>query len=409
MPTAKKNPPLREDSCLTGSVRGNRFHRADEVATVAHQIGEPIPIERHFLVHIEDLAEEVLLALGRCAKVAGDGLLHSEARLILTAARFVRIEVSHCAESVEQGFTTISSAPSEQLGQAPDSVERTSGETVGLLGDPASEERTSLIQLDWNLIRDLQRLLELGGDTDELVDCLLHVLNLGHQILRVPQLETELAGPVAHRHRERVRADNAGAAVHAVQIRALVDAVEQGEPILELTITHLECIKIGLEFDGHEAAATVENRSSRLDHCTSSADSILHDLPETLVRHGAVSLRNRLADRLAVVGAAEVAPSLQLFLVLGEQRLTLDVERERIREVDNGNDLSHAVPRHLKSGLNVTIFNVCWHTVFSFWLVVESNCGDSVYDFLCSHNNFSQIFSVHMAKSWSRNQFSCQL
>ena len=89
VPTAKKNPPLREDSCLTGSVRGHCFHRADEVATVGDQIGEPIPIERDFLVHVEDLAEEVLLALGRCAKVAGDGLLHSEARLILTAARFV--------------------------------------------------------------------------------------------------------------------------------------------------------------------------------------------------------------------------------------------------------------------------------------------------------------------------------
>jgi hypothetical protein len=67
------------------------------------------------------------------------------------------------------------------------------------------------------------------------------------------------------------------------------------------------------------------------------------------------------------------------------------------------------VPSHLKSGLNVAIFKVCWHTVFSFWLVVESNCGDSVYDFLSGFNNFSQIFSVHLAKSWSRNQFSCQL
>ena len=179
-------------------------------------------------------------------------------------------------------------------------------------------------------------------------------------------LKTELARVIAHYHCEGVRANDAGRGVHAVEVGAAVDAVEQRKTVLELAITHLESVEIGSQLDRHETAATIIDRASGFDHRTRTANSVLDDLPETRVGDCRVSIGNRNSDRLAIVTATEVAPTVERSIVGDQQGKPFDIERERIVELNDGNDLGEAVPSLFDSSLNVAIFLMSCHSIFSF-------------------------------------------
>ena len=99
---------------LTISVDVHRFEGADQVATVADQVADVVrPILLTFLVGQEQFAEEILLALRASAEVARQSLLPSEVRLISAAAAFVRVEIGHRAERIENRLTLVASAAPE--------------------------------------------------------------------------------------------------------------------------------------------------------------------------------------------------------------------------------------------------------------------------------------------------------
>jgi len=346
----------------------NGFRRLDEVAASPNQFVERVAIEGWGLLLLRDKqgVEEVLLFAGTRPELAADGLLHAESRLIGTAAGFVRVVVGDGGESVEQRLAVVSSTPLIQFGEPVHRVEGTGRKAVGLARGPTSEQGTSIGGADRDLVCNRQRLLELSGHADKLVDGLLHVLDLGQQVLAVAHLEPELARIVAHDDGERVRANDAGRGVDPVEVGRAVDAVEEAEAVLELAVANLENIQIGAELHRNETAATVIDRASGFDGCARTANGVLNDLPEAGVGDGGIGIRNRNADRLAIVAALEVAPALQRSIVGDEQRKAFDVERERIVKRDDGNDLGETVPRLFDSSLNVAVFEMSCHSILSF-------------------------------------------
>lgn len=278
----------------------------------------------------------------------------------------MRVEVSHRRECVEEGLAVVTRTPLEQFGQTGDRVEGARGHSVGVGSHPTREQCASVGNIDGNLVGDGESLLELSGHADKLVDGLLHVLDLGEEVLAVAQLEAELAAGVAHDDCEGIRANNAGRGVDSVEVGAAVDAVEEAEAILELAVAHLESVEIGPELHRNETAATVKDRASGFDDRTGTANSVVDNLPEAGVGDGGIGIRNGNADRLAVIGATEVAPALQRSVVGDEEREAFDVVGERIIELDDGNDLGEAVPSLFDSSLNVAVFEVSCHSVFSF-------------------------------------------
>ena len=350
----------------------HRFSRLDEVAASSHQSVERRAVEsRILLLGDKQGVEEVLLLARARSELAADRLLHAEAGLIGTAAGLMRVEVGDGGESVEKGLAVVTRTPLEQFGQAVDRVEGPRRETVGFSRRPTSEQRASVSRSDRDLVRDGQRLLELSGHADKLVDGLLHVLNLGEEVLAVTHLEAELAAGVTHDDCERVRADDAGRRVDPVEVGRTVDAVEQRETVLEVTVPNLERIQIGAELHRNETAATVIDRASGFDGCARTANGVLNDLPEAGVGDGRIGIRNGNADRLAIVAAPEVAPAFQRSVVGDEEGETLDVIGESVLKLNDGNDLGEAVPSLFDSSLNVAIFEMSCHSIFSFLQCVE--------------------------------------
>jgi len=345
----------------------DRFSRLDEVAASPNQSVERGAVERRILLLGDKQGvEEVLLLARGGTELAADGLLHAEPRLVSTAAALMRVEVGHRRESVEEGLAVVTRTPLEQFGQAGHGVEGTSRQAVGFSRRPTREQGASVSRSHRDFVRDGQRLLELSGHADKLVNGLLHVLDLGEEVLAVAHLEAELAAGVAHHDREGVRANNAGRGVDPVEVGRAVDAVEEAEPILELTVANLENVQIGAELHRNETAAAVINRASGFDGGTGTANGVLDDLPEAGVGDRGISIRNGNADRLAVVAAPEVAPTLQRSVVGDEERETFDVVGERILKLDHGNDLGKTVPSLFDSSLNVAIFEMSCHIIFSF-------------------------------------------
>jgi len=209
----------------------------------------------------------------------------------------------------------------------------------------------------------------------------------------VAHLEAELAAGVTHHDCEGVRANDASRGVHPVEVSAAVDAVEQRETVLELAITHLESVEIGSQLDRHETAATIIDRASGFDHRTRTANSVLDDFPEASVGNGRVSIGNRNSDRLAVVTATEVAPTVERSVVGDQQGQTFNVERERIVELNDGNDLGEAVPSLFDSSLNVAIFQMSCHSIFSFCNVLRLTDRDNLLDASESCKRQSDLFS----------------
>jgi len=294
----------------------------------------------------------------------------------------MRVEISHGRESVKERLAIVSRSPLEQLGQASDGVEGPRGKAVGFSSRPTCEQGTSVSSGKGNLVRDGESLLELSGHADKLVDGLFHVLDFGKEVLGVAHFETELTRSVTHYHCEGVRANDAGRGVDPVEVGAAVDAVEQRKTVLELTFAHLESVEVSAKFHRNETAATIIDRASGFDHRTAAAHCILDDLPETGVGDCRVSVGNRNSDRLAVVAATKVAPASERSVVCDQQGKTFDIEREGIVELNNGNDLGEAVPSLFDSSLNVAIFQVSCHSVFSFcnvlWLTdggQSTGCG----------------------------------
>ena len=381
----KKKSSLSGGFVLTISVGDqHRFSRSDQGPPVLDEVVERLPLEIDvfLLVNREQVVEEVLLLTRGRTELARQGLLHAEPRLICTAARLMRIEVGHGRESVEQGLAIVSRTPLKQLGKASDRVEGPRRHTVGIGTSPTSEQGASVRRSHGNLVGDLQRLLELSSDSDELVDGLFHVLNLGKEVLGMADLETKLASSVTHHHLESVGANDAGRGVDPVEVGAAVDAVEEAEAVLELAVAYIESVEIGSQLDGDETAAAIIDRASRFDDGSSTADSVLDDFPEATIGESLIRLGDRNASGFAVVAATEVAPAFQRSVVGDEQRETLNLKRESVVESDNRDDLRKSLPSHFKTGLNVASFNVVSHSVFSFcnvlWLTdggQSTGCG----------------------------------
>ena len=346
----------------------HRFGGGDQGPPVVHEVVERLPLEIDvfLLVNRKEVVEEVLLLTRGGTELARQGLLHAEPRLIRTAARLMRVEVGHGRESVEQGLAVVSRTPLEQFSETTNGVEGARRHSVGIGSRPTSEQRPSVSRRDGNLVGDFQRLLELSGDTDELVDGLLHVLNLGKEVLGVADLETELARSVAHHHCEGVGANDAGRGVDPVEVSAAVDAVQEAETVLELTVANLENVEIGSELDGDETAAAIIDRASGFDGGSGSANSVLDDFPEATVGESLIRLGNRNASGFAVIAATEVAPALQRSVVGDEEGETLNLKRESVVEGDDGNDLGEAVPSLFDTSLNVAIFQMSCHSVVFF-------------------------------------------
>jgi len=245
----------------------NCFSRLDEVAASPNQRIERVASEvgRAILLRREQVGEEVLLLAGSGAELAGDRLLHAEPRLIRTAAGLMGIVIGDRRKGVEQGLAVVTSTTLEQFGQAGHRVEGASRQTVGLSRCPTCEQGSRILSGDGDLVGDGQRLPELSGHAEELVDGLLHVFDLGGEVLGVAHLEAELAAHIAHDDCEGVRANNASRGVDSIEVGRTVDAVEEAEPILELAVANLESVEIGAELDGHETAAAVIDRASRFD------------------------------------------------------------------------------------------------------------------------------------------------
>jgi len=203
----------------------------------------------------------------------------------------------------------------------------------------------------------------------------------------VTQLELELARTVTHDDAERVRANDAGGTVDAVQVGRLVNAVQQAEPVLEHAVANLELVKVGAQTDRDETTAAIVERTCALDDSARSAHCVVDDLPEPLVRDGLVCIRQRLASRLAVVRTTEVVVAFPLRSIVKVNVTLFDFVRERIPEVDDRNDLGHSMPRHLGSGLNVAINDFSRHSS-EYLLSVGVDCRQSIPELLYGSNNF---------------------
>ena len=112
---------------FAGSVRGDFdfFHRLDDRASLADEGVESVPAEDRIFLTLrdEEIGKEVLLLARSRSELAGNGLLHSESRLVCTAAGFVGLVVSDGGESVEQRLAVVPLAPLEKLRQTGDGVE----------------------------------------------------------------------------------------------------------------------------------------------------------------------------------------------------------------------------------------------------------------------------------------------
>ena len=183
-------------------------------------------------------------------------------------------------------------------------------------------------------------------------------------------LKTELARSVAHNDREGVGANDASRGVDSVEIGRAVDAVEDAEAVLELAISDSEVINISAKFDSNEAAATVIDGASRFDDGVSSANRILNDLPKASVGESGIRLRDRNSSGFAIVAATEEAPTFQRSVVRHQQGKAFDLKRESVFVLNDGNDLGETLPSHLRTGLNVAIFNVVTHNFFFLQCVV---------------------------------------
>ena len=335
----------------------NLAARNERVEVAALELGSRILVG-----DAEQSPEEVLLLAAARAEFGREHLLHAEPRLVLATSGFVAVEIRHCAEGVEQSLAAIARATFEQIGQTANRVESAGADALVLVGNPTSEQCASLGDLHGELVRDFQRLLELGVDANEIVNRLFHVLDLGHHVLAVPDLETEFARIVAHHDGEGVRAHNARRGVDSVQVGALIDAVEQAEAVLETALSDLVFVHIRSQLHGDEATATVEQGACGFDDRAGTAHAVVHDFPEPLVRDSGVGVGNGDASGLAVVGAAEVSPALQRGIVANQQRLAFDFVGESVGKFDDRLDDSAAVPSHFETNVNVADRSVTSHS-----------------------------------------------
>lgn len=277
------------------------------------------------------------------------------------------VEVSHRAERIEERLAAITCPADEQVSQTAYRVVGPRRDAAGLSRRPSSEQSASVRNGNRNLIRDDESLLELSGDTDKAVDGLLHILDFRQEVLRVTQLEAELATAICHRHRERVRADDASRTVHAVQVGALIHTIEDAEAVLEHAISDLELVEVSAKAHRDKTTATVEDSASGLDHGTRTANGVLDDLPKPGIAHGDVSVRQSLADLQAVIAAAEVVLAFDRGdAILVEEATLLQLVGESVLETNFLHDLSEAVPSHLDSGLNVAHVDISRHFLLSF-------------------------------------------
>ena len=163
----------------------DRFRRRDEGAPVVDHLIERGTLENRSLalVNGEQVGKEVLLLARGGTELARQGLLNAKAGLICTAARLMGVEIGDGGKSVEQGLAVVSCTTLKQFGQPGYGVESPRRHSVRICTSPTSEKRASVSRSDGDFVGDLQSLLELGGHADKLIDSLLHVFDLGENVL----------------------------------------------------------------------------------------------------------------------------------------------------------------------------------------------------------------------------------